>query len=96
MHRFFDNSIMQIIVQSGLSPLAEGIAQARGTIDGKLYTLIEYPSRLSVYGGKHVVQVIGDHRVGLFRLAVDIDGVVREGNIPDNFFEMLRSFVYKE
>ena len=57
---------------------------------------IEYPARLSVYDGKHVVQVIGDHRVGLFRLAVDIDGVVREGVIPNNFSERLRRFVYKE
>ncbi len=42
--------LMGIIVQSGLPPLADGIAQARGTIDGKLHTLINHYTPRSCLG----------------------------------------------
>ncbi len=86
------DSLANIVVQSSRDADL-GISQAHGKIDGVNYVISEYPSDVSVWD-RRVIQVVGNGPEKFLRFAVDQDGNVLEGKIPQDIFNRIDKFTY--
>ncbi len=89
--RVYD-SLANIVVQSSRD-VDFGISQACGQIDGIKYTISEYPADVSVWD-RRAIQVIGGGPEKFLRFAVDQEGNVLEGKIPQDIFNRIDKFNY--